>query len=106
MELTITALRLAVISALASVALGQVGSYLQIYPPVENDGRTPLFFGLIQSFGGAYDGSGSIAGVEVALKEINNDPTILPGYRLHYTLTDSQVSRAGRPGQGLHAIMF
>ena len=93
MELTITALRLAVISALASAALGQVGSYLQIYPPVDaNDTREPLYFGLIQSFGGEFDGSGSIAGVEVALDEINSDLTILPGYSLHYTLTDSQVS--------------
>ena len=38
-----------------------------------------------------YDGSGSVAGVKVALDKINNDTTILPGYTLHYTFTDSKV---------------
>ena len=69
-----------------------VCGYLDIYPPVdENDTRTPLYFALLQSFGGDYDGSGSVAGLQVALDRINSDPTLLPGYSLHYTLTDSQV---------------
>ena len=69
-----------------------VCGYLDIYPPVdENDTRTPLYFAVLQSFGGDYDGSGSVAGLQVALDRINSDPTLLPGYSLHYTLTDSQV---------------
>ena len=69
-----------------------VRSYLQIYPPInENDTRTPLYFALLQSFGGQYNGSGSVAGLQVALDRINNNPNLLPGYTLHYTLTDTQV---------------
>ena len=69
-----------------------VSGYLQIYPPVDgNDTRTPLHFALLQSFGSEYNGSGSVAGLQVALDRINSDPTLLPGYSLHYTLTDSQV---------------
>ena len=69
-----------------------VSGYLHIYPPVdENDTRTPLHFALLQSFGSEYNGSGSVAGLQVALDRINSDPTLLPGYTLHYTLTDSQV---------------
>ena len=29
-----------------------------------------------------------------SLDQINRDPTLLPGYQLHYTLTDSQVCEA------------
>ena len=69
-----------------------VRSYLQIYPSInENDTRTPLYFALLQSFGGQYNGSGSVAGLQVALDRINKDPNLLPGYTLHYTLTDTQV---------------
>ena len=69
-----------------------VRGYLHIYPPFdENDTRTPLYFALLQSFGSEYNGSGSVAGLQVALDRINNDSTLLPGYSLHYTLTDSQV---------------
>ena len=69
-----------------------VRGYLHIYPPVhENDTRTPLYFALLQSFGGQYNGSGAVAGLQVALDGINSDPTLLPGYTLHYTLTDTQV---------------
>jgi len=68
--------------------------YLDIYPPVdENDPRTPLYFALLQSFGGNYNGSGSVAGLQVALDRINNEPSLLSGYSLHYTLTDSQCNR-------------
>ena len=70
--------------------------YLDIYPPVdENDPRTPLYFALLQSFGGIYNGSGSVAGLQVALDRINNEPSLLSGYSLHYTLTDSQVGQRG-----------
>ena len=68
--------------------------YLETYPTVqESNATTPLYFGLIMSFpGGEFDGSGAIAGVRVALDRINNDPTLLPNYTLHYTLTNSSVS--------------
>jgi len=69
--------------------------YLQVYPPVsadEADGRIkPLFFALMMSFGRILKSSGTIPGVQAALDGINSDPTLLPGYKLHYTLTDSQV---------------
>jgi len=69
-----------------------VRGYLHVYPPIdENDTCKPLYFALLQSFGGVYNGSGSVAGLQVALDRINSDPTLLPGYSLHYTLTDSQV---------------
>ena len=68
--------------------------YLETYPEVqESNGTTPLYFGLIMSFpGGEFDSSGAIAGVRVALDRINKDPTLLPNYTLHYTLTNSSVS--------------
>ena len=68
--------------------------YLETYPKVqESTDTTPLYFGLIMSFpGGEFDGSGAIAGVRVALDRINSDPTLLPNYTLHYTLTNSSVS--------------
>ena len=70
--------------------------YLEVYPdprdPAVLRGRTPLHFALIQSLGGPqFDGSGSVAGVKVALDRINNDSSILPGYTLHYTFADSKV---------------
>ena len=67
-------------------------SYLQIYPPVNgSDGRTPLYFALMLSFGGDYTSIGALPGVQIALDYVNRQPSILPGYSLHYTLTDSQV---------------
>ncbi len=72
--------------------------YLEVYPdprdPEVLQGRTPLHFALIQSLGGQYsqfNASGSLAGVKVALDWINNDSSLLPGYTLHYTVTNSQV---------------
>lgn len=63
------------------------------YPPLENrtDGRTPIVFGLIVSFGGSFNSSGAVPGVRVALDQINNNTDLLPGYSLHYALSDSQV---------------
>lgn len=70
--------------------------YLEVYPdprdPEVVKGRVPLYFTLIQSLGGQYNASGSVAGVKVALDRINNDSTLLPGYTLHYTFSDSQVN--------------
>ena len=67
--------------------------YLQTYPPVnESDGRMPLYFALVLSFGGNYRSIGALPGVQIALDYINSQSSILPGYSLHYTLLDSQVS--------------
>ena len=73
--------------------------YLEVYPdprdPEVLQGRTPLHFALIQSLGGPFsefDASGSVAGVKIALDRINNDSSLLPGYTLHYTFANSQVS--------------
>jgi len=78
----------------------RVCGYLDIYPPVdENDPRIPLHFALLQSFGGDFNGSGSVAGLQVALDRINSEPTLLPGYSLHYTLTDSQVGYTRAEGR-------
>ena len=73
--------------------------YPEVYPDPEDPavlmGRTPLHFALIQSLGGPlsqFDGSGSVAGVKVALDRINNDTSLLPGYTLHYTFADSKVN--------------
>ena len=75
-----------------------LSSYVEVYPDPSNasivQGRRPLYFALIQSLGGSgsqFDGSGSVAGVKVALDRINSDPSLLPGYTLHYTFADSKV---------------
>ena len=71
--------------------------YVEIYPDpdvFDLQNRTPLYFAHIQSLGGEFsqlDGSGTLAGKNLALDWINNDASILPEYTLHYTLTDSQV---------------
>ena len=68
--------------------------YLRVYPEETLNNTRPLYFGLMQSFGEEFNASGVIGGVEVALDQINRDETMLPGYTLHYTLTDSQVKPA------------
>ena len=78
------------------LGVSSFNGYLETYPAVqEQDGTTPLYFGLIMSFpGGEFDSSGAIAGVRVALDRINSDPRVLPNHTLHYTLTNSSVSRS------------
>ena len=85
---------LGAISALQAVRASSLTPwpYLQVYPPVnESDGRTPLYFALMLSFGGQFASIGALPGVQIALDYVNSQPDILPGYSLHYTLTDSQV---------------
>ena len=82
------------------------GSYLEVYPPVNlsqsqltctsqpaDNKICPLYIALMMSFaiGREYISSGVIASVQYALDQINADQDLLPGYSLHYTLTDSQV---------------
>ena len=80
----------------ALVVLAELSSaqYLEIYPDeTTGDPETKhLYFGLMQSFGGGADVRQNVAGAQVALEQINKDPTMLPGYTLHYTLSDAQVS--------------
>ena len=88
-----TALVFLLLFAIPGCCYSQSNRFLQTYPPYDDaDPRTPLTFALLQSFGGDFNSSGAVAGVQVALDVINNDTTLLPGYTLHYTLTDSQVS--------------
>ena len=103
---------LIVLAAIANLGAAQLGSpnnsqiydgpYIQVYPPADlsqnqqtcstQSTTCPLFFAFIQSFGGVYDGRGTIPGVQLALDQINADPNMLPGYTLHYTLMNSNVS--------------
>ena len=66
------------------------GNVFQVHPKVA-DGKTPLYFAFMQSFSGGYVSSGGIPSVMVALDEINNRPSLLPGYSLHYALSDNAV---------------
>ena len=82
---------------LVQPSLGEVlndGEVFQVYPNLEDvqNGTTPLYFALMQSFSGGYVSAGGIPGLMVALDEINNSSNVLPGYSLHYTLTDNAVS--------------
>ena len=69
-------------------------SVLQVYPPDDDsftDSRIPLYVALMQSFGGGYTSAGVIPGIQVALDDINANNSVIPGYKLHYYLTDTQV---------------
>ena len=84
---------LLVVFQASQAALSSPWPYLQIYPPVnESDSRMPLYFALMLSFGGDFKSIGALPGVQIALDYVNSQPSILPGYSLHYTLTDSQVT--------------
>jgi hypothetical protein len=61
------------------------------YPPEDSDSRVPLYFSLIQSFSGQYISSYSLPGLQLALDLINEDETLLPGYSLHFVITDTEV---------------
>eukprot|EP00731_Ephydatia_muelleri_P012366 Em0006g1260a len=78
------------------VALGsRLEDFKSIYPSVKNgnDTRIPLTLGLMVSFSGDYVTSSSIASVQIALDLINENSSLLPGYRLQYKLTDSQCNQ-------------
>lgn len=82
-----------------------LGPYKEIYPftditqnqtscvpdPAANL-TCPLYVALMMSFGGDFVSSGVIPGVQLALNQINSNSSMLPGYTLHYTLTDTQVT--------------
>ena len=75
----------------------EIENFTTIYPSAvsPNDTRIPLTLGLMVSFSGDYVTSSSVAGVQLALDLINENSSLLPGYRLQYKLTDSQVCLAG-----------
>lgn len=75
--------------------------HLRVYPKVTTEGTRPLYFGLMEllsyqddSTAGTIElGSVAVPGIEVALDQINaNTSSMLPGYTLHYILSDSKVS--------------
>ena len=84
------------------------GPYLEVYPPIPggapfdadeqfsckpSENKTcPLYISLAMSFGKEYFNSGVVPAIQYALDQINAKASLLPGYSLHYTLTDSRVS--------------
>ncbi len=91
--------------------------YKHVYPPADisvdqqsctpdtaNNLTCPLFVALLMSFGGAYTSSGVVPAIQVALDQINSEPSMLPGYTLHYTLKDSQVVGYLATGAGKWSI--
>lgn len=89
-------------------AARRFGSYMDVYPAVDlasaqlspscepsEQRKCPLFVALSMSFGLEYVSGGVVASIRYALDQINNETSLLPGYSLHYTLTDSQVGILG-----------
>ena len=79
-----------------------LGPYTDVYPYVDirqdqlscspsTNGTCPLYIALMVTFAGDFISSGAIPGVQLALDQINSDPTMLPGYTLHYTLKETVV---------------
>jgi len=80
------------------------GVYKHVYPPFNlsqsledctptENSTCPLFVGAMFSFGSIFNSSGALLGIQIALDQINDNPNMLPGYKLHYAVLDSQVSR-------------
>jgi gamma-aminobutyric acid type B receptor len=99
------------VAALAVVCIAVCKSKLQdaslpfTYPAEPLPNTTSLYFGLLQSFGGTYDGSGSIPGIQLALDNINEAQTLLPGYTLQFVLRDSFCEHTTAL-ESLHRLLF
>ena len=66
--------------------------HLDVYPELaEWSDSVPLYFGLMLSQSSDQQSTGALASVQTALDDINSRDDLLPGYSLHYTLSDSQV---------------
>lgn len=61
-------------------------------PTLLADDRIPLYLAGLFSLDGIWDGSGVFVGADLALKHVNEDPSILGGYKLMMKLSNSQVS--------------
>ena len=86
----------------AAVETDMYGPYDHVYPnvdiaesqqacSVEVNGSCPLYIALMMSFGGDFDSRAVIPGVQLAIDQINSDPSMLPGYTLHYILKATTV---------------
>ena len=75
--------------------LSGCSSYFDVHPKLTDTSlkneSVPLYFGLMLSLSGDDQSSGALAGVQAALDDINSRDDLLPGYSLHYTLTNSKV---------------
>ncbi len=61
--------------------------------PQGNASTTPLWLLSLFPFSGAWPGGlGQLPAVEMGLRDVNADPTMLPGYTLHMTINDTAVS--------------
>ena len=66
---------------------------VSVYPSVHRSVALPLYFGLMVSPVSNNDYVNStVTAVQIALDSINDNPNLLRGYSLHYTLTTSQVT--------------
>ena len=81
-----------VVCLVTTISSSGVEGLDHVYPSnvTPGDGRTPLTLGLMLSFSGDYITKGAIPGIQLAV-DIINGGSLLPGYRLQYSLTDSQV---------------
>ena len=89
-------LAVSVVMGVLLLAYSTASPYLQVYPPYNHsDTRTPLHFALMLSIDPNsipnLTSIRALPGVQIALDYVNGQPSVLPGYSLHYTLTDSQV---------------
>ena len=66
-----------------------------------------LYFAYLSSFSGGFDSSGSVPAVELALRQIALNNSILPGYVLDYTrVRDTQVSGYRFGALGRYSLRF
>ena len=64
----------------------------------------PIYIAFMTAFSGSFVSSGTIPAVQLAIERVNNDSTLLRGYRLNYTTVyDTQVSRRACMNVCIHA---
>lgn len=108
---------LAQLSFCENVNVSYYGPYDHIYPNVDItlklqkcsipiNGSCPLYIALMMSYGGEADSRGVIPAIQMAIDHINDDPTMLPGYTLHYILKKTKVSPSFLLGTGNNSYKF